>query len=106
MSTMKRMKRVTQPGGRRIHRNAQTPDGKKAEIDDTPENRVIMHGRDSQYWAVRIDESDSFGPVTIYDAEGRITRVIERDALRRPWQERQGNTWNNCLFPKRISDKV
>lgn len=98
-------KRNLSPGGRK-HRNTKTVDGKKDHIDDTPENSVILNGHDSHHWQVRLDESDSFGPVTIYDSQGRHVRTISKDELVRPWTERVGNTWNNSLWPKRISDRV
>lgn len=75
------------------------------EFDDTPEHTLIMH-HNSRYWEPRVDEADAFGPVTVYDAHGQVVRIISKGELVRPWQERQGNTWNNSLFPKRISDKV
>ena len=108
---MSTKKRPVQPGGRRVHRKGAgklrvNNSTRKDEIDDLVEHRVLGQDHDSRHWAPRVDEIDAFGSVTIYDAEGRITRVIAIDALRRPWQERQGNTWNNCLFPKRISDRV
>ena len=77
----------------------------KDSIDESPEHTIMM-AHDSRHWAVRIDELDAFGAVTVYDAEGHIIRIIERDALKRPWQARTGNSWNNCIFPKRISDRV
>ena len=73
--------------------------------DDGPEYTVAM-SHDSRHWQVRLDERDAFGPVTVYDAQGQVVRTISKDDLRRPWQARVGNSWNNCLFAKRISDKV
>lgn len=110
MSTKKRGKLTAD--GRKYRRSHEKGGGKrtytsvrKDEIDATPEYTVMM-SHDSHFWALRLDERDAFGPVTVYDGAGKVKRIIARDALVRPWQERQGNTWNNCLFPKRVSDRV
>lgn len=87
--------------GKRINMSA-----RKDEMDDVVEYRVMAHGHDSQHWQVRLDEIDAFGPVTVRNGAGELVRIITVDALRRPWQEKVGNTWNNCLFPKRKSGKV
>lgn len=101
-------------GGRKLRnkRNHHKGAGKKVytsvrqdEMGEVTEFKVMMP-HDSHYWAPRVDECDSFGPVTITSSVGELIRVIAKDDLRRPWQERVGNTWNNCLFPKRVSDKV
>lgn len=107
MAIMKRLKNVS-PGGRRKHRKGAGVKTipRKDDVDDTPENSVIMNGHDSHHWQVRLDECDSYGPVTVYDAQGQVVRIISKDELIRPWAERAGNTWNNSLFPKRISDRV
>lgn len=80
-------------------------DSRKQEIDEGPEYSVMI-AHESRYWAPKVDEHDAYGPVTITNVAGEVIRVIAKDDLRRPWQERQGNTWNNSLFPKRVSDKV
>lgn len=101
-------KRKATPGGRRKHRKGagkrEYSTARKDELEDMPEYTVIMKN-DSSRSEVRIDEVDAFGAVTVYDAHGKVARVIAREELTRPWQERPGNTWNNCIFPKRISDK-
>ena len=93
------------PGGRRKHRAKVDAKVRKDHIDDSPEYRVVNEHQ-SRHWQVRVDEIDAFGPVTVRNGEGEVVRVIEIDALRRPWQEKVGNTWNNVIFPKRNSDKV
>ncbi len=116
MSTIKRPsnlkpggRKVYKPYKRRIHRKGtgqtEVSSATRAEMADVTEYTVMM-SHDSRFWAPRVDESDAFGKVTVYDSAGQVIRVIAREQLVRPWQERQGNTWNNQLFPKRISDRV
>lgn len=105
MSTVKHKRPYNlSPGGRQ--RRKLQPSVKKEIVDEGPEYTVLMHGKDSAYWAIRLDEAPSFSDVTVYDAQGQVIKVIAREQLLRPWQEKHNNTWNNCIFPKRISDKV
>lgn len=100
MSTRKG-KRVHKKGaGKRTYTSV-----RKDEIDGAPEHTVMMQ-HDSRHWAPRVDERDAFGAVTVYDAQGQVVRTIAQEELKRPWQARVGNTWNNCLFPKQVSDKI
>lgn len=97
---MKRVKH-SKGAGKRINMSAT----RKDEMDEAPEHRM-HHAHESLYWQIRLDEVDSFGPVRVTNAQGELVRTIAVDELRRPWQEKVGNTWNNCLFPKRNSGKV
>lgn len=111
--SMKKRRASLIPGGRKLRkRNHHKGKGKKVytsvrqdEMNEVTEYRVMM-SNDSRYWVPQVDEIDAFGPVTITNSAGEIIRIISKDDLRRPWAERLGNTWNNCLFPKRVSDRV
>jgi hypothetical protein len=103
---MKRKTVVRLKNDKRLYdKNGKKVDSRRPSDEVDGAEYTMHNAHESRFWQVRLDEIDAFGPVTIYDTEGRITRVIERDALRRPWQEKVGNTWNNCIFPKRNSEK-
>lgn len=104
--------RVAQPGGRKAykpykrrshHKGAGGKEVSSIKREDMLEvtEYTVMMTHDSRYWAPKVNEVDAFSSVTVYDSAGKVMRVIEREQLVRPWQERVGNTWNNCLFPKR-----
>lgn len=75
------------------------------KVDDTPEHQILM-GHESRHWQVRVDEGEAFGAVRVLNAAGELVRIIAVEELRRPWKEKEGNTWNNSLFPRRNSGKV
>ena len=76
-----------------------------SEMAEVTEYTVMM-GHDSRYWAPRVDESDAFGPVTVYDAEGKVLRIVAKAALLREMPTRTGQTWNDRLFGRATDDRV
>jgi hypothetical protein len=53
----------------------------------------------SKYWQLRLDECDKFSDVKVYDGEGNLIRVVEKNALLRPMPLKPGQGWNTILFP-------
>jgi len=52
------------------------------QIESTMAEPATVHmPHDSWYWSPNIDEAERVNPVTVYDAEGKVLRVITKEQL-------------------------
>jgi|SRR6185503_10864695 len=56
----------------------------RGEIEATMAEPATVHMQhDSWYWSPNIDEAERVNPVTVYDGEGKVLRVITKEELMR-----------------------
>ena len=79
---------------------------RKDEVADVVEHRVMMQGHDSHYWAPIVDEADAYSDVRVYDAQGKLQRVIKQRDLRRDMPTKSNYTWNDRLFGRVTDDRM